>query len=221
MSLFAPLLRLNRLQWFTHAGSLLPFIILIIDGLTNNLTVNPIQEITQRTGRTAIIWLLLSLACTPLNIVLGLKPAIQIRRPLGLYAAFYAFLHFLTFVVLDNTLNMRSILRAVGEKPFVFLGLTGLILLGILTLTSTNAWKKRLRENWRRLHRLVYPAAVIVLIHYFLALKNDFRLAIAFSVILILLFIPRIPAVRRWLVTRQPVWVRGVNRFLMEKVLRK
>src|SRR5665648_1107619 len=130
-------LKFNRFQWFVHISSLIPLIVLVIDGFTGNLTVNPIQELERRTGRFAIIWLMLSLTCTPLNIILGFKPAIQVRRALGLYAAFYAGIHFLIFSVLDYNLNLSLIGSAIIEKPFIVLGTTALLILIALTITST------------------------------------------------------------------------------------
>jgi sulfoxide reductase heme-binding subunit YedZ len=209
--------KLTIIQFFAHIGSLIPFFVMIIAGFTNQLTVNPIQEITQRTGRTAIIWLLLSLACTPANIMLGFKAAIKIRRPLGLYAAFYAFLHFLTFAVLDNSLDLKSISRSITEKPFIVLGIFGITILTLLTITSTDASKIRLKKNWRRLHRLVYLAVIVILIHYFLALKNDFRLAIFFSVVIVFLFLARLPWIKNWFANKHPQWIRPINQFMMKR----
>lgn len=207
-------IKFNKLQWITHIGSIIPFIVLIIDAINNNLTVNPIQEITQRTGRTAIIWLLLSLSCTPINIIFGLKPFLQIRRPLGLYAAFYSFLHFLTFSVLDYGLNLSLIAQTISEKPYIILGSLGFLILFALTITSTKKSMKRLGKKWNKLHKLVYLAAILLLIHYLIALKVIDTLAIFVAVTLIILLFVRIPFIRSFLIKRQPAWAPQVNRFL-------
>jgi sulfoxide reductase heme-binding subunit YedZ len=209
-----PKFKFNRLQWLVHIGSIIPFIVLVWDAYSNNLTVNPIQEITQRTGRTAIIWLVLSLTCTPLNIVFGLKPFNQVRRPLGLYAAFYASLHVLTFFILDYGLNWKLIIQTIIEKPYILLGSTGFLILAWLTFTSTKKSMKKLGKKWNLIHRLVYPAAIILVLHFFMALKIINTLAITIAVILFILLFIRIPFIRKFFVQRQPAWAKSVNNFL-------
>jgi sulfoxide reductase heme-binding subunit YedZ len=208
-------IKFNRLQWVVHIGSLIPFLILVFDGLTNNLTVNPIQEITQRTGRTAILWLMFSLACTPLNIVFGLKAFNQVRRPLGLYAAFYATLHLLTFLILDYWLDFQLIFRSLLEKPFIVVGTLAFLILLALTITSTTRSIKRLGKKWKKLHQLVYAAGVLVIVHYIWALKADITQPIIYSFVLAVLLIVRIKPVRQWLVNKQPSWGKNLNKFLM------
>ena len=209
-----PKFKFNRLQWFVHIGSLIPFFVLAWDAFANNLTANPIQEITQRTGRTAIIWLVLSLACTPLNIIFGLRPFNQVRRPLGLYSAFYATLHFITFLILDYRLNLNLIWQTIIEKPYIFLGVTGFLILTLLTFTSTKKSMQKLGKKWSQLHRLVYLAAIILLLHFFMALKFINTLAIAIAIILAILLLIRIPIIRKFFIKRQPSWSGTVNNFL-------
>jgi sulfoxide reductase heme-binding subunit YedZ len=208
-------IRFNRLQWLIHIGSLIPFLFLIIDGLTNNLTVNPIQEITQRTGHTALLWLIFSLSCTPLTIVFGIKAFNKVRRPLGLYAAFYATLHFLTFVMLDYWFDFQLIFRAVIEKPFIILGSIAFLILLTLTVTSTSRSMKTLGQTWKKLHRLVYAAGILLLIHYLLALKTVSLQWIVYAVLLAMLLLSRVSLLRAWFGKRQPAWGKTVNKFLM------
>ncbi|MBE0685707.1 MAG: sulfoxide reductase heme-binding subunit YedZ [Anaerolineaceae bacterium] len=209
-----PKFKFNRLQWFVHFGSIIPFLVLVWDAISNNLTVNPIQEITQRTGRTAIIWLVLSLACTPLNVIFGLRPFNQVRRPLGLYSAFYASLHFITFLILDYGFNLNLIWQTIIEKPYILLGLSGFLVLILLTFTSTKKSMQKLGKKWNKLHRLVYLASIILLLHFFMALKFINALAIAVAIILVILLSVRIPFIRKFFVTRQPAWSGSVNNFL-------
>lgn len=207
-------IKFNRLQWITHIGSLIPFLVLIIDAFTKNLTANPIQEITQRTGRTAIIWLLLSLSCTPLNIIFGLKPFLQLRRPLGLYAAFYSLLHFLTFSVLDYNLNLGLISQTISEKPYIILGSIGFLILFALTITSTKKSMRKLGKKWNLLHKFVYLAAIVLLFHYMLALKFVNAFAITVGIITLILLFIRLPFIRSFFIKRQPGWSSKVNQFL-------
>jgi methionine sulfoxide reductase heme-binding subunit len=111
-------LKTHGLQILTHIGALVPLILLIWDYAHNQLTVNPIQAVTLRTGKTALVLLVLSLACTPLYTVFGLRPALRLRRPLGLYAFLYAGLHFLVFVGLDYGFDLGLIREAIFEKRF-------------------------------------------------------------------------------------------------------
>ena len=206
-------LRFNRFQLLVHLGSLLPLALLITAALLDNLTVNPIQAVEQRTGQYAIIWLLLSLSCTPLA-TLGFSPALQVRRALGLYAFFYALLHFFTFAVLDYNLDINLVLADFGQKSFILVGLTGLLLLIPLAVTSTQGWMKRLGKRWKQLHRLIYVVGVVVVVHYILAVKADIGQPLIYGAVLVVLLIMRLPAVRLRLKTQRPGWLSSVNRFL-------
>ena len=156
------------LRILTHVAVLLPLAILIWDFNQGQLTANPIQEITLRTGRTTLILLVLSLACTPVNIIFGIRQVLPLRRTLGLYAFMYACLHFLTFVGLDYRFNFSLMLADISDKRFVLAGLAAFLSLLLLAVTSTKGWQKRLGKNWTRLHWLAYLAAV----QYFLDFDN-------------------------------------------------
>jgi methionine sulfoxide reductase heme-binding subunit len=167
--------RYSALQILTYFVGAFPFFWLIWDAIANNLTVNPIQALTLRTGRYALTFLLLSLACTPASSILGLKQAIKVRRPLGLFAFFYAALHVSIFVLLDYGLNLRLILEAMFEKRYLLVGAGAFTILLFLAVTSFNWWKKRLKKNWKRLHRLVYLAGILVIVHFIWASKGDLQ----------------------------------------------
>jgi len=181
-----------------HAASWIPLAVLIFDWLNDNLTANPIQAVEQRTGQYAIIWLLLSLACTPLNTLTGFRQALKVRRALGLYAFFYVCVHFLTFFVLDYSANLSWILADFGQKRFIIIGFAALLLIIPLAVTSTSGWKKRLGKGWKKLHRLSYLIGILVVIHYVWSVKADYRQPFLYGGILALLLILRLPPVRRW-----------------------
>ena len=187
-------------RWFrllVHLAALTPLALLIWDALHDNLTVNPIQAATQRTGKAALVLLVLSLACTPLNTVFGFKPALTVRRALGLYAFLYASLHFAIFVGLDYGFNLEYLWEAIFEKPFALVGFaTGLILLA-LAITSFRYWQKRLGQRWKRLHQLVYLAGLLAVLHYTWAVKADVRQPLAWGALVVLLLLLRLPALRR------------------------
>lgn len=188
-----PILRLT-----THIGALTPLAIIIWDYFNNQLTVNPIQEVTLRTGRYALILLILSLACTPLNTAFGWRKVLPLRRTLGLYAFMYAGFHFLIFVGLDYGFDWALIQEAIFEKRYALIGFAAFLILSALAITSTKGWMKRLGKNWKRLHKLVYPAALLVIIHFVWLVKADIRRPLTYGAVVVFLLILRWPAIRKW-----------------------
>lgn len=185
-------------QIAVHIGSLFPLFVLIWDYLNNNLTFNPLQEATLRTGKTALILLILSLACTPANTVFGFRQAFKVRRPLGLYAFMYAAIHFYIFIGLDYGFNFEFIKQDLVDKAYILVGLSAFLIMIPLAFTSTKGWQKRLKQNWKRLHKLVYLAGILVVVHYIWVVKSDIRQPILFGIILALLLLLRVPAIRTW-----------------------
>jgi len=165
--------RFTPLQIIVHLAGWIPLAVLVFNLFTHNLTANPIQAIEKRTGFTAITFLVLSLACTPLAF-LGWKELTQRRKALGNYGFMYAAIHVTIFVAVDYGLNLNAILRDVGKKPYIIIGATAFLLLLPLAVTSFNYWMKRLGKNWKRLHKLVYFISPLVVIHFFMARKGDF-----------------------------------------------
>jgi sulfoxide reductase heme-binding subunit YedZ len=189
-------LKARWLQILTHAAALAPLALLAWDTAQDQLTANPIREVTLRTGKTALVLLVLSLASTPVHILFGFRPAIKLRRPLGLYAFLYAGLHGLTFVGLDFGFDVGLILEEILQRRFVQAGMVAFLLLLPLALTSTRGWMGRLGKNWRRLHRLVYLAALAAVVHFVWLAKGDIREPLLFGAAVALLLVARIPAVR-------------------------
>jgi len=188
-------LKTRWLQILTHVAALLP-LALLAWGYWQGRLIDPVQEITTRTGRTALILLILSLACTPLNIMFGFKQIMRVRRTLGLYAFMYAGLHFLTFVGLDYGFDFDLLGQGILDQRYVLVGFAAGLLLLLLAITSTQGWQKRLRKNWKRLHRLVYLAGVLAIVH-FVWLAKDNREPLRYGAVVALLLIVRIPAVKR------------------------
>jgi sulfoxide reductase heme-binding subunit YedZ len=196
----------NKNLWraTTHIAAWLLAGWLAWDAFTGNLTINPIQAATQRTGRYAIYFLTFSLACTPLNTFFGLRQAISVRRALGVYAALFAGAHFLLFAGLDFGFDFRLIGEEIAQKRYVLAGLLTGSILAALAFTSFRYWQKRLGKNWKRLHRLVYLAAPLAVLHFgwaskgdFLRLQGDILLPFVMGVIVVILLAARLPAARR------------------------
>ena len=188
----------NYLLIITHVGAWIPLALLVFDFFTNNLTANPIQEATFRTGKTALALLALSLACTPLNTLFNFHAAIKVRKPLGLYAFMYASIHFLIFIWVDLGLNWAFIKEAFLEKPYALVGFSAFLILLPMAITSTRGWQKRLGKNWKRLHRLVYLAGGLVVVHYIWVVKSDYREPLLWGLGIGLLLLLRIRPVKAW-----------------------
>jgi len=184
-------------------------LVLAVDALTGNLTVNPIQAAEQRTGDTALVLLIYSLACSPFYTVYRWAPALKFRRPLGLYAFFYAFLHFCIFLGLDYGFDFALILADINQKAYIFAGLAALILLVALAATSFDASKRLLRKTWKRLHRLVYLAGLLAVLHFawvskgdFFSLTGDIGRPLIAGAAVIFLMVLRLRVVKNWLSRR-------------------
>lgn len=196
--------RYTLLQIIVHVYAWSALIMICFDLLAGNLSANPIQEIEQRTGRHAITLLMLSLACTPLNTLFGWRELIQRRRTLGLYAFMYGALHATIYVNLDYGFAWSLLAQTIGEKPYILLGILGLLMLTPLAITSFDLWKRRLGKRWKRLHQTVYLIAPILLLHYawskkgdLFALQGDIVRPLIYSLIAGVLLLARIPSIRR------------------------
>lgn len=192
-------LRANWLRALVHLGALAPLFFIVLDNYRYNLTANPIQEITVRTGKAALVLLVLSLACTPLNTVFGFREAIRVRRALGLYGFVYVALHLAIFVVLDYGVNLQLIGQAIVEKYYVIAGFVAFLILVPLAITSTRGWMHRLGRRWKSLHKLVYLAVPIAVLHFALLVKSlgSRPEPLIFGAIVLGLLALRLPAIRR------------------------
>jgi len=197
-------LRYTPLQIIMHIYAWSALTHLVFDYFMGNLSVNPIQDLEQRTGRAAITLLVLSLMCTPLNTIFGWKELLKRRRALGLYAFMYATIHVLIFLDLDYGLAWSVILQSVVEKPYIIFGLITFLLLTPLAITSFDTWKKRLKKNWKRLHQTIYFIAPLAVLHFALSKKGDiFQLQgdiirpLIYGLVVLILLILRIPRIRK------------------------
>jgi methionine sulfoxide reductase heme-binding subunit len=176
------------------AVCLLPLGLLAWRGFTAGLGANPIEAITHATGDWTLRLLLVTLAITPLRRISRWNGVVAFRRMLGLFAFFYATLHFATYLWLDKFFAWADILHDIPKRPFITIGFSAFVLLVPLALTSTAAAIRRLGgRRWRALHRLIYVAAVFGVVHYWWLVKADITLPATYACILALLF-----AVRVW-----------------------
>jgi len=151
-----------------------PLGVLLYEALIlGDLGANPVETITYFTGDWTLRFLLITLAITPLRRMTGVNLLIRFRRMLGLFAFFYALLHFLTYLVLDQTFDVQAIVEDVIKRPYTTIGFSAFVLLWPLALTSTNAMMRRLGRRWAKLHQLVYVIALLGVFHYLWLVKAD------------------------------------------------
>ncbi|MGR9106959.1 MAG: sulfite oxidase heme-binding subunit YedZ [Gammaproteobacteria bacterium] len=167
---------------------LLPFAFLLHDALNDALGPDPIETLHFRTGDWTLRFLLITLTCTPLKLLFDWKFPLRFRRMLGLFAFFYASLHFCVYFVLDLSLSWDEIVDEVPESPYVLVGLTAYTLLIPLAATSTKGMVRRLGKNWKKLHRLVYIAACLGVIHFIWLVKADLTEPSVYALALSIMF---------------------------------
>jgi sulfoxide reductase heme-binding subunit YedZ len=183
------------LRWGAHSAALAPLAVILFLAWQGRLTANPIQDITLRTGQTALVLLVLSLSITPLYTAFTIKELLPLRRRLGLYAFLYATLHFLIFIGLDYGFDPELLKEAIFEKRYALVGFAAFLVMLPLALTSTKGWMRRLGKRWKALHRWVYVAALLVIVHYVWLVKSDIRVPLLYGAIVGILLALRIPAV--------------------------
>jgi methionine sulfoxide reductase heme-binding subunit len=155
---------------------LAPLASLVWRGFQNNLTADPIAFITHKTGDWTLRFLVITLAITPLRKTLHVPQLIRFRRMLGLFAFFYATLHFTTWIALDHSFAWSEMWKDVQKRPFITVGFIGFVLMIPLAVTSTAAWIRRLGgRRWQLLHRAIYFIAILGVVHYYWQVKSDTR----------------------------------------------
>lgn len=164
----------------------LPLLGMVWDTTHGGLGANPIQALINRTGLWSVRLLLITLAVTPLRRLTGTAWPVRLRRMLGLYAFFYAMLHLLVYLALDQALMPALILTDLS-RPYILVGYAAVALLIPLAVTSTDGMMRRMGARWKRLHRLVYPAAVLAVLHYLMLTKIALRPPETYAVLLALL----------------------------------
>ena len=180
---FLPVLRLSL-----FLACLIPLARLLWLGFHDGLGANPIEFITRSTGTWTLTFLLITLVITPLRRLSGWQWPIRLRRMLGLFAFFYACLHFTTYLWLDQFFDLSGIYRDIFKRPFITIGFSSFLLLIPLALTSTQAMMRRLGgRNWQRLHRLVYLVAIGGVVHYWWLVKKDVTQPAIYAAVLALL----------------------------------
>lgn len=176
------------LKFAAHVLALIPISLLVYQALKNQLGADPVAELTRGTGEWALRLLLLSLAMTPLRLILKKSWPIRFRRLIGLYAFFYACLHFSVYLFLDLGSYWSQIGADIIKRPFITVGFTAWLLLIPLAVTSNQWMMRKLKKNWLKLHKLVYIIGILGVVHYYWLVKSDVREPLMYAGILLLLF---------------------------------
>jgi sulfoxide reductase heme-binding subunit YedZ len=189
--------KMTPLQIAAHIAALIPLAWLLWDFWQGNLGPDIIREATLRTGKAALIMLVAALACTPINLVFGFKPALKLRRPFGLYSFMYASIHFSIFIGLDYGFDFSLLQDALFEKRYALVGLAAGSILLALALTSTIGWQRRLKKNWKRLHKFVYLAGILAVIHFIWLVKQGVLEPWIWAAGIAILLLLRVPPIKR------------------------
>jgi methionine sulfoxide reductase heme-binding subunit len=172
---------------------LIPLGELVWRGIHNGLGANPVESIQLTTGDWTLRFLVFTLSITPFRKLLNLPDLIRFRRMLGLFAFSYLCIHFLTYLVLDQSLDPSAIWKDVAKRPFITVGFLGFLLLLPLAITSTAGWIRRLGgKRWQRLHRAIYFAAICGVIHYYWKVKSDVRMPLFYGALVGILLLWRL-----------------------------
>ena len=177
--------------------SIIPFLFIFYKIYFNKLGPEPVKEITHFTGEWTLIFICLTLSMTPLKRLTNLTMWVSFRRMLGLFVFFYASLHLLTYIGIDYRFNWQPILDDVFKKKYIFIGFAAWVLLIPLAITSSQKMIKLLKNNWKRLHRLIYMIAIFGSLHYIWLSKTIFFKPLVYLVIILVLLALRIKIKKR------------------------
>ncbi|MFI3215562.1 MAG: protein-methionine-sulfoxide reductase heme-binding subunit MsrQ [Methylococcales bacterium] len=166
---------------------LLPLLGLLIDIIFNNLGSNPIQALHIRLGDWSLRFLGITLAVTPIQTIMHWRGLADYRKLFGLYSFFYATLHILTYIIVDNNFMWGMIWTDILESPYIWFGVIAYIIVFLLGITTPNSIKKMLGKNWKKLHRFIYLAGIVGVIHYFWQLKGNLAEPLLYTLILFFL----------------------------------
>src|SRR5947208_8574916 len=176
-------IRFAKLVLFVNA--VVPLALLLTDVYRKQVGANPLEFVTRTTGILTLVFLLSSLAVTPLRRITSLNWLTRFRRMLGLFAFFYGLLHLMTYVAFDRFFHLETIPGDVATRPFIAIGMTAFFLMLPLAITSTDKMVKRLGgKHWARLHRIVYVSGIFGVLHYYILVMFDVRLPLPLAALI-------------------------------------
>ncbi|KEI69788.1 sulfite oxidase heme-binding subunit YedZ [Endozoicomonas elysicola] len=186
-----------RIKWVVFPLSLLPLANLVSKAVNNNLGPDPANALTHGLGEWALIFLLLSLSISPARRITGIGRLIRFRRMLGLFSLFYAILHLMAYLAFMLAWQWQTLLEDLYKRSYIVVGAFALSILIALGVTSTKKMMRRLGKQWSQLHRLVYVAAILAVVHFLWLVKSDYTEPLIYGSILMLLLTLRLHKVKR------------------------
>ena len=195
-------MQIAKLKLLLVGVGLIPLAWLVVDVAGNQLGANPIQALHIRLGDWALRFLWLTLAITPLQTITKWRGLSEYRQLLGLFSFFYASLHLLVYLVVDQGLMWRMIGIDIIESPYIWFGVLAYLIVLALALTSSKLAKKKLGKNWKKLHRYIYIAAGAAIIHYFWQLKGNLAEPLLYLLLIFMLLGFRVLV---WFKNRYPI----------------
>lgn len=207
--------RFSKVQNITLLISVIPTGVFLFNYTQNAYDPYPTLFLTQFSAKTALLFLLVSLTCTPLRNILGMSAWLKVRKTSGLAAFYYALLHTFTFIVLDYQLNPNWLIPEFRDKPYLLLGLAALVLLIPLALTSGERIQARLGKIWKHIHRLVYLIGLLILAHQYFAIKGDKSSAVLYIIVYGILMMLRLPFIRDTLKIKPCTICQTINQWLI------
>ena len=190
---------ITSIKYFVFELALIQLVRLLVLGYLGDLTANPVEFITRSTGTWTITFLCITLSMSPMRWMSGWSGWIQLRRMLGLFTFFYAFLHFTIWYWLDHNLDAKAMIDDVIERPFITVGFLGFVCMSLLAISSNQMAMRWLGRKWSLLHRLIYLIAILGVLHYLWhkAGKNDFEVVYIYAGIIFLLLVIRVPVIQK------------------------
>lgn len=168
--------------------ALMPLARLFWLGFTDDMGANPVEFVIHSLGTWGLVALLVTLSMSPIRMLTGASWPLQLRRMAGLYAFFYIGLHLLAYAGLDQWFDLRAIGKDIAEHPYILVGFTAFVLMVPLAVTSNNRMIRLLKQRWQLLHQLVYPIAILGVVHYWWLVKKDIREPLIYALVLMVLF---------------------------------
>jgi sulfoxide reductase heme-binding subunit YedZ len=163
----------NLLKAFIHAASLIPLCLLYLSAFNDELGADPVETVIHFTGIGAFNLLLLTLLVTPLAKKFKQSFLMKVRRLLGLYAFTYAFFHVFNFIAFDLQFNFSLIFDEIIKRPYITIGMTALLLLSALAITSIDYLKRKMGKSWQKLHNIIYLIILLVGVHFYWSVKSE------------------------------------------------
>lgn len=173
-------------------ASAIPLVWIIYQGVYDQLGADPAKSIVDYLGMWGLRLLLITLAVTSLRVWFGWRRQLQLRRMLGLYAFFYILLHLLAVITFIMGWRIDILVKEVTERPFIIVGMLAFVLLVPLAVTSTQKWQRRLGRRWKKLHQLIYPIAILAVLHLVFLIRASYLEAFIYVCIVTLLLMQRV-----------------------------